>query len=360
VERLLGPDTWPLRLPIGIPTGRQFANETAAVQRHVQAWQAVTIGEVTWEPVNYRAGAEPVRMPSHWFLRSPSDWAAATADLRVQHEFHRLEHLVEHVDRAFRELLVRQRGLWLGKSNDDVIAAARLAMTLAPGCAEGRPLRLLAGSGVDTKFFERHGGLIARFLDERFHGAGSEQGLAGFLGAREENDHWLLVAPLDEGLLPFRRQRIPASELAHTPLPSFRILIVENEQCLHLLPTLANTIAVLGGGHNLAWLRAGWLRQKHIGYWGDMDTWGLVMLARAREYQPDLMPLMMNQALFDRYASGNAVSEPTVARDAPPQYLTHQEQQFYRYLVGRKHGRLEQEYLPAGEVHRALTRWTGQ
>jgi hypothetical protein len=344
-------------LPIGIPTGQQFANETAAVQRHVQTWQAITVGEVTWKPINYRASAESVRMPSHWVLRSPSDWAAATADAHVQDEFHRLERLVEYVDRTFRELLVRQRPLWLEKSDNDVITAAKLAMTLAPGYAEGRPLRLLAGSGVDTKFFERHGGLITRLLDERFQGAASEQGLAGFLGAPEDNDHWLLVAPLDDGLLPFQRQRIPASELAHTPLPSFRILIVENEQCLHLLPKLANTIAILGAGHNLIWMQADWLKQKHIGYWGDMDSWGLVMLARARKYQPGLTPLMMDQTLFERYAPGRAVSEPTIAQEAPPYHLTNQEQQFYWHLIKQQYGRLEQEYLPVSDVCHALQIW---
>ena len=35
--------------------------------------------------------------------------------------------------------------LWLKKSADVVITTARLAARLSPGCAQGRPLRLLAG-----------------------------------------------------------------------------------------------------------------------------------------------------------------------------------------------------------------------
>ncbi|WP_418930365.1 DUF3322 domain-containing protein [Gilvimarinus xylanilyticus] len=40
-------------------------------------------------------------------------------------------------------------------------------LSSSPGCAEGHPLRLLTGHGVDTKFFERNGRLLVRLLDER-------------------------------------------------------------------------------------------------------------------------------------------------------------------------------------------------
>lgn len=356
-ERLLNTHAWPLRLAIGKPSAGQFANDTATVHGHVQAWKTVDIGKVLWEPAQYRAGMAPVQVPTHWILQGPSDWVAATSDAQVRDEFKRLEHVVEHVDETFRELLVRKRALWLDKSDDDVINAAHLAMTLTPNCARGRPLRLLSELGVDTKFFERHGGLLTRLLDERFDGAASEQGLAGFLDALEENDHWLLVAPLDDELLPFQRQRVPASELLHTPLPAAHILVVENEQCFHLLPRLPHTIAILGAGHNLLWMRAAWLDDKVVGYWGDMDSWGVVMLARAREHQPGLTPLMMNQELFDCRAPGNAVPESTTAQEEPPDNLTEPEKQFYRYLISRRRGRLEQEYLPENEVHRILKRW---
>ncbi|MFO6218086.1 DUF3322 domain-containing protein, partial [Pseudomonas aeruginosa] len=63
------------------------------------------------------------------------------------------------------------------------MATAQLATQLSPGCAQGRPLRLLAEHGVDTKFFERNAILLTKLLDERFEGAASEQGLTTFLDA---------------------------------------------------------------------------------------------------------------------------------------------------------------------------------
>lgn len=65
-------------------------------------------------------------------------------------------------------------------------------------------------------------------------------------------------------------------------LPSERVLIVENESCQHQLPSVPNTIAVLGAGFDLSWTEAEWLARKKIAYWGDIDTWGLHFLAKAR------------------------------------------------------------------------------
>src|SRR5690554_4211899 len=110
-ERLLQPGAWLLKLPIGKPTARLFAENTATVQQHVQQWQAVKQGEVRWEPVSYRAGAAPVRLPIYWVLRSPSEWVAAAADGEMCAEFKTLELLASQIDLQFHPLLIRQRAL---------------------------------------------------------------------------------------------------------------------------------------------------------------------------------------------------------------------------------------------------------
>lgn len=355
--RLLSADPWPLELPIGKPSATVFAQNPRAVQAHVEAWKKVDVGGVQWQPVNYRAGAEPVSMPIIWRLHTPSEWVKAMEDPAILAEFSALEQLVEAADVRFRPLLIRQRSLWLKKPLEEVLSTLRLAQTLTPGCAQGRPLRLLAGHGVDTKFFERNGTLLTHLLDERFDSAASEQGLTTFLDALDESDHWVLVVPLSDGLLPFKRMRVTTRELAQTALPGARVLIVENEQCLHQLPELPNTVAILGTGLDLQWLGAEHWRTKTAGYWGDMDTWGLLMLARARAYQPRLMPLLMSQPLFDRYAPGSAVPEPVPAQSAPPESLTESEAAFYQHLLSLARGRLEQEYLPPEDVKTALNDW---
>lgn len=355
--RLLDPGGWPHDFAIGKPSAGLFSANPQAVQRHAEAWRQVRIGEVTWESVDYRAALGPIQMPRSWRLHSPSEWVAATGDPEVRREYQLLEALVEQTDSIFHALLVTQRSLWLKKSPDEIIVTARLAARLSPGCARGRPLRLLAEHGVDTKFFERNTALLTRLLDERFEGEVSAQGLTTFLDAFEDSSHWVLVAPLSPGLLPFKRLRLTTAELAEADLPCSRVLVVENEQCIHQLPELPDTIAILGAGLDLQWLGSPHLAGKSLGYWGDMDTWGLLMLARARQRQPAIRALLMEKSLFARYESTSAVVEPVKAQDAAPDGLQPCEADFYRYLLARERGRLEQEYLPKDQVEKAMAAW---
>jgi hypothetical protein len=354
---LLDPQAWPRTAAIGSPSASVFTQQTAMVREHIARWRAVTVGQVQWQDVAFRSAAEPVSLPQHWVLRSPDEFSEASGDAQVQLELQRLRYLLDRIDSRFHSLLVRQRTLWRDRDDDEVVQATTLAMMLEPGIAAGRPLRALALAGIDSKFMERHRALVAALLDIRFDGQASQLGLNSFLDAADEGEHWLLVVPLSPGLLPFAQQRVRARELRDAPLPANRILLIENDRCLHLLPTLPDTIAVLGSGLDLAWLRADWLRERHLGYWGDMDTWGLRMLARARELQPHLEPLLMNQPLFDAHADTLAVPEPINAGPIPPDGLAGIEQAFYRHLLDQVKGRIEQEFLDQSIVADALSRW---
>ncbi len=55
---------------------------------------------------------------------------------------------------------------------------------------------------------------------------------------------------------------------------------------------------MLGAGLNLGWLAAPWLQERTVAYWGDLDTWGLHMLAIARGHVPHLHALLMDRATF--------------------------------------------------------------
>lgn len=356
-ERLLPPGNWPLCLPIGKPSAKIFTEQTQRVLQHVQLWRQVTVGCVEWEEVSYRASDGPISMPLRWIMNGPSDWINAAADATVSREFRLLERIIEQVDPIFHPLLVSHRSLWRHKDPQDIISVARLACRLEPGCAKGLPLRLLSGKGVDTKFIENNISLLTRLLDVRFSGEASGQGLTTFLDAFDESSHWVLVAPLSSGLLPFKKCRVTTTELAETILPASRVLVIENEQCLHQLPALSDTIAILGCGLDVQWLSGSVLDEKRVAYWGDMDSWGLVMLARARCCRPTLDVLLMNRELFEQYARHSAVPEPVKAQEAIPDGLLNEEAGFYRYLIGLPYGRLEQEFLPTETVQEVLFNW---
>lgn len=351
--RLLSPSGWPLELSIGRPTAQQAVKKTADVKRHIERWQSIQIGEVICDTVKYREYSAPVLVPVVWRLRQPSEWISAINDPVITEEFHRLSRIISVAEQKYHRLLIRQRALWLSKTVEDVTAALQLVDNLAPGVALGRPLRLLSGMGVDTKFFERNFTLIEKLLDVRYDGAVSEVGLQAFLGAPPEKDHWLLVKPLSDSLLPFKRFRVTSAELADLNLPARKIILIENERCEHLLPEIEDCIAILGAGLDLGWLAGETWGSKELYYWGDIDTWGLLMLSRAREAQPDLISVLMSRVVYDTNID-SAVPEPVPAQDVSPPNLLEDEKALYEILVASDKGRLEQEFIPIEQVKDTL------
>ena len=360
-QRLLSANSWPLRLSIGKPNGRAIAEDLNKVRQHLQRWRNVSVGKVEWQPHRFRDASEDIDVPLTWILHSPSEWIEAANNSKVRLEYQCLCRLVSEVstiEKRYLPAIIRKRRLVLDKPENEVVQAARLTSRLTPGYAEGKPLRALSVAGIDSKFFERNRQLIIQMLDILFDDQVSEQGLEVFLNAEDEGHHWLLIVDLDGQLLPFSQLRVRAQELIQKALPGTAILIIENERCLHQLPKLENTIAILGAGLNLTWMRAAWLKKKKIAYWGDIDTWGLTMLARARLHQPELRALLMDQATFEYFSDGRAVPEPQRAETIPATGLTFDEVKLYDQLSNSIKGRLEQEFLPQSTVSRAVADWT--
>lgn len=356
--RLLGEaGAWPVRLSIGKPSATIVASGTDALHAHVRAWQRVETGSVEWQALPYRAVSGAIELPLHWRIDRPSEWIAAVNTPDIRHEYETMCRLCEATPQSDHATWIRRRSLWSDKDPAEIIRASQLADALEPACAQGRPLRALPYAGVDTKFYERHRALLIRLLDLRHNGAASEQGLEVFLDAAAEKAHWLLVADLDGRLLPFAQQRVRADELAQLQsLPGNYLIIIENERALHLLPKCQETLAVLGSGNNLNWLSAGFLAHKQIAYWGDLDTWGLRLLAHARQYRPELTAILMDFNTFSAAAIDKAVVEPERA-PLPEEGLKPDEQALFQKLSNSERGRLEQEFLPETIVHKAVGSW---
>ena len=100
-------------------------------------------------------------------------------------------------------------------------------------------------------------------------------------------------------------------------------MIVENESCQHRLNSVRETVAILGAGFDLNWTTADWLGRKHIAYSGDIDAWGLQVLANARAAIGKLDALMMTPEIFEQFAD-SAVPEPIAAAIQVPAGLHSQ------------------------------------
>ncbi|VAW55802.1 FIG005429: hypothetical protein [hydrothermal vent metagenome] len=355
-SRLLNDTCWPLLLPIGKPKASQIKQTSANLRAHLQHWRNEKIGQVEWQSIKYQSASTIVDMPLVWCIQNNKEWVAACQDKTVSSEFEFLSNVLMRVEAMFHVLLVRQRSVWRNASPQQVVQCCELAMQLQEGCAQGRPLRALSINNIDSKFIENNRTLLIKLLNIRFNQALENISLEVFLNAASENDHWLLVVPLSKGLLPFQQQRVKATELAKTKLPCSHIIIIENERCHYQLPQLKNTIAILGAGLNLNWLSNAHFNTCHIAYWGDIDSWGLRMLSIARNLQPQLTALMMDDETFENNKK-SAVKELETAGQKTPEYLNADEENLYQKLLQLEKGRLEQEFIDKLVVEKFVAEW---
>jgi len=355
--RLFSPDAWPISLPIGKPSAEIFKHQPKQLREHLTHWNQVTQGQVIKQSVKYQSSDRPLDIPMYWQLNKPSDWIDACQDKQVTSEYALYQRLISATDSLFHPFLIRQKHLVINTVEASLIKACELSLLLEPGIAEGKPLRSLSIASIDTKFWETHYSLLIRLLELRFPNQIKNDGLECFLGAAISTDRWLLLVPLNDDILPFKQLRLRTSELANTALLASNIVIIENESCVHLLPDLPDTIAILGAGRDLKWMRNQWLGEKNLAYWGDMDTWGMAILAQARLNQSQLIPLMMSQELFEQLALQYAVLEPTACDENISCGLNLHENAFYQFLQTQKKGRIEQEFMPKEIVHEWLRTW---
>lgn len=376
LERLLGND-FPCQFNIGLPTATDIAQHIMQVREYLTAWHEIEkfqIGEIKWEEKSYKQIGITHLYPKYWQLNCFQDWINAVEDHHIQKEMKYYESLLQH-DYIQHQLQVNdvsfvQQFTILIKSKNEVlkcdisviIQLLILSKVLYRNCFQGLPLRsvhlmdlklqyltsaqldYLSDLELDSKYFERNKGLLTKLLDVLYQGEVSQMGLSKFLGVEQDNAHWLR---LYEGEFPTKwlitqHMRIRDCDLNPENIPFHTILIIENEQCVYLLPKLKDVLVILGAGRNLKWLDNPAWHAKHLFYWGDLDSWGMAMLAQVQSYQPHSIAIMMDRETLNHHQD-KIVTEPVNYR-GEPQGLTSLQYQLFTEL--RQHSwRLEQEFI---------------
>jgi hypothetical protein len=140
------------------------------------------------------------------------------------------------------------------------------------------------------------------------------------------------------------------------------VLVVENEVPFLTVPRVSGTVAVLGNGNAAASVVAAlpWARTTKIKYWGDVDTWGFVILDRLRAAVGDrtsIESVLMDRSTLLDHRDAWVVEESPIVTDV--RWLTDDESLLYRDLVAQQLGhnvRLEQERLPVTCLTGALAK----
>lgn len=352
---LAGQGSWPLCLPIAVPTEAQAQVQWAVFGDWLRQWQNVGHGRVVMLEKRWpRLGLQA--LPSQWCF----DDAAAVAEAlyegpRWRSALQRHTHWLERFDPerrhpALERTLARSFDRLADVDDADFRRIGDVLQWLLANPASGLYLRQVPIAGIDSKWIEPWRG----FLAEMLQALGRESESPGFhaLSGLRPTPVQLRMRLLDADL---RRQlgglgdlTAPLEQIAALALHPHRVLVVENRDTGLALGELPGTVAFMALGYAVDQLaRIPWLAGVPMAYWGDIDSHGLAILDRLRHHFPQAVSLMMDEATLLAYAA-LCVREERPTRAALT-CLQAEEAKLHEALQQGRHGaelRLEQERLP--------------
>ncbi len=363
-ERLLGTRPLPIPCLLKPPTGNQALEDLDHFHGYIAAWRKWPWPhQVIWVTKRFRQLGD-FEVPIKLEIESTQALIAALGDEAVERSrgwAERMEPLLS-LDKALFTTLIKQLGELERLSMTDIHLLACLLPQLQRGMGRRRYLRALPLQKVDTKFVELNQSLITALLDAMHsQEVSAHGGLEAWLDCRATPYNWLYVKPLCSDvkgrLAGLDLVRLSLEQLMTYPLPARNVLVIENLQTGYGLPELPDTIAVFGGGANTAWLQAEWLKDRRVGYWGDLDTWGLKFLADARLRQPHVEAVMMDRETLLAYVDRGVCEERPA--ELPEYGLTPAERTLFDELRSSRLGvgRLEQERLSQDYIEQRLVAW---
>ncbi|MBI9096216.1 MAG: hypothetical protein JEY71_15215 [Sphaerochaeta sp.] len=229
-------------------------------------------------------------------------------------------------------------------------------------------LRQIDLPGIDTKFTEKHMGLLSQWLDltlaegmidDRHRGISQFERRYGFLHKPE----LVRFRLLDPDLL-FRGCddiSLPAKQFCELfqpgeNLPIERVFVIENDICALTLPLAKKSLVIFGRGYYFDHLTAcAWLHRIPIWYWGDIDTHGFAILDQFRSLFPHTKSFLMDRnTLLEHKVSWGLEPKPFTG---VLHHLQTEEVNLYQELVSggiQENLRLEQELVRYGRVESAI------
>ena len=274
-------------------------------------------------------------------------------------EVRRFEDDCKLLLRAFMELSV-----WIQRNPLKIVEHAGDWAGLLAVCAylrqHGRPscyLRELPVE-VDTKFVERNRGILGEILPVVAPScAGSDVSSFETRFGFRQKQPLIRFRALDPNLvgpskLPFEDFAIPLEEACRVCVTAKSILVVENETTFLTLPSIADTLALLGAGDAVSLFRQmDWLRQFRIFYWGDMDTHGFAALSILRKHHPQTESMMMDIETYEHFRQFAEKAAPYTSNSEL--MLSHAETKIFRMLAAECK-LLEQERITLSYAKRKL------
>ena len=335
----------PFAVPLRGPSAREIGAQLAEVQRWVASWSRPGPLRVEYKQVGGRqfgANSIPARA---WLDEAGQAWDLLGVRAQVA-TFVRLLDFTRRECPAALPWLGRRplRAVELADCWADLLRVVR-AIASVPD-ASGMYLRQLDVPGTDTKFIEKHRGILTELLDLTLPPSRVDATAVGF-----ERRYGFLRKP---GYVRFRacvagftELTVRACELTEPPPGVRTVFVIENEITYLAFPRPDDAMVIWGSGYAVPVLEPlAWLGDLEVVYWGDIDTHGFVILDRLRAMFPKVRSMLMDRETLLAHR-GQWVTEPSQAREVLTR-LDAAEAALYAELLAGSLGvsvRLEQERI---------------
>ena len=351
-----GRDWEPMGVPLRGPTAGEIAGRLAEVQNWAAEWARAARGplRVEYKKIGGRQVGANLIPCRAWIDSYDHAWDVLGVRAEVRTFNSLAKATTESCPRLVRWLACRPiQALRLADRWDKLLATVRW---IDERQAPGMYLRQVDVPGVDTKFIERHKGVLAELLELQLVPDRIDLGGADFAGRyrfRRKPGYVRFRSPGFEGL---SELSVRAAEFTGPPPGTSRVYVVENEITYLAFPLPADAIVIFGGGYAVQALESlAWLTRSDLIYWGDLDTHGFAILSRLRHSFPHARSMLMDRATLLAHQT-QWVTEPSPTT-ADLGLLTQAEQELYRALTMNELGpaiRLEQERVSFAALERAL------
>lgn len=329
------------------------------------AWRRTALpGEVKRNPVNWsRLGRQD--LPDSW---CPPDLEAAAMLLGEGVRWRQARRRVRQLRarwpqaEALHARLPRRYDLLADLPEADFARLLAVLEWLLAHPGNGLSLRQLPIAGIDSKWIEPRRQVVADWLSalRGLPPGGALECVAGLRRAPARIRLRLLDPRLRAAVGGLEDIHAPIEQVAALRLPAQRAFMVENLETGLAFGDLPGAVLVMARGYAVDCVeRIGWLRALPLFYWGDLDSHGLVILHRLRQYAPQARTLLMDEATLRRHLELDLCgSEPRQHRAQRLSGLHPDEQRLYDLLkqggLGRTNLRLEQERIAWDDAWRHL------
>jgi hypothetical protein len=361
--RFTGHPWEPLPVPLRGPTAAELGAQFGAAQAWTRHWEsglARTL-RIEHKPVGGRlVGTNQV--PSRVWIDSYEQlWRL----LRVGDDVARFAELLA-ATRARAELLtgwVTAHPLRVLALESDWTAILETVLWIDSHSGPDTYVREIDVPLVDTKFVERHRGVLCDLLDRHLAAFRIDQSVprsefAGRYRLRRKPGYVRLRHLASGCAFPggFTEISVRLDELGRLAPQASTVFVLENEITYLAFPEVDDAIAIFGGGYAVPRLQhLPWLQDRDLVYWGDLDTHGFSILNTLRDSFPHARSMLMDRDTLLAHQT-HWVREPSPTNGLLPHLRAH-EVELYRGLVEDSYGpavRLEQERIHYSAITAAL------